>query len=116
MEHSSQGTDGPLLPVHNTPGQRPLSSGSGDPPTSPFLHPSQGQGGPVSRDGHHEEADIAESGIHGEKVEAASPTRRNTGNYKSASVEEEQQALDWIVPVQNGGMMEKRVSQRVSCA
>ena len=64
----------------------------------------------MTRNGN-QEVDIADPDAHlEEKGEGASPTRQNAGNYKSASVEEEQQALDWIVPVQNGGPPEKRVS------
>lgn len=103
---------GPLLPVHTTPGPR-LSSGSGDPPTSPsFSQPLRARE-PALLVGQQEETDIAEHPTQfQEKTDAVvSPTRQNM-DYKSASVEEEQQAIDWIVPraVQNGGPQEKRVS------
>ena len=113
MEQSSQGTDGPLLPKN--PDNRHFSSGSGDPPTSLSLNqPRQGPREGFSGDDHHVEVDIADPGAQiDEKAGDPSAPPPNTGNFKSASVEEEQQAVDWIVPIRNGGLVEKRVSGRV---
>lgn len=107
-------TDRPLLPLHAA--QRPPSSADGRFPGSPTSHyqtpePPVGNAEP--------EADIADSGAHvnenvarsstDEKAEAISPTRRKSqGEPKAASLEDEQQALNWIVPVQNGMPPEKR--------
>ena len=102
---------GPLLPVHTAPGPRPLSSGSGDPPTSPSFNQPLRVREPPLLVGQQEEADIAEHPrqFQDKTDPVVSPTRQHT-DYKSASVEEEQQAIDWIVPVQNGVPQEKRVS------
>lgn len=100
MEHSSQGTDGPLLPQHNPDARRPWSGESSDPrPTREGL----------IRDDHHEEADIADAPARVDEKQV--PPLPSTDNFKSASAEDEQQAIEWIVPVRNGVPAEKRVSE-----
>ncbi|KAF8525831.1 hypothetical protein BU17DRAFT_62393 [Hysterangium stoloniferum] len=107
--HSSAADDRPLLPTHNTPGQyqQPVSP-TADP--DPFTS-SRDSRRVISGD-THQEVDIAEHHqIPAQYDSINSPRRRNTVG-KGVSVENDAQALDWIVPVHNG-MAEREIFNTV---
>jgi len=102
--HSSPASDRPFLP-HDDP-QHPISRAESSSRAELALNfPSRRVSfGPVNPE---HEADIADSRSRlVEKGEPTMPTRRPGGD---ASLKEEAQALDWIVPVQNGAPLEEHV-------
>jgi hypothetical protein len=102
--------DQPLLPLHAT--QRPPSRAESRFPETVISHYQTPEPPLGNAD---QEADIADSGAQlNEKPERTPPTRHNQDEAKVASVDDEAQALDWIVPVQNGMPPEKSVRHNPS--
>jgi len=92
------------------PGIAPLSPSVGQPGSSsrPPSGVRLGVGsGVYYGEGQQHEADIADLASHGdERRTRPGPTRRATAPLRNASVEDEKQALEWIVPnVGNGNGM-----------
>lgn len=107
--NSSSPADQPLLPLHATQGPYPAPASS-ELPTSPTSI-RQGQPLGFGHPAQEPEADIADptSGAQFDEKDDAPPTRPIPVEPKTASEEDEAQALNWIVPVHNGVPPEKRV-------